>query len=385
MRTYRLHYTQRNRKGAILDGSCQRKDGQYYTLLTTGEIKKGVEHTRKVGEIWNFKLSTFLPILSLDKTDKFSWGLIHVPEQHDIKKMDTEMERNQAVKMQNLIKFISKHPLVAQYDNVTNAQLNENFNVGLTRGINYVLVDQTAIEEKAFNNNREQTKAIILLDELYDKCTEEKNFTELVDICFGLNLAIKPQLNEPMVNYNKAKDFIGHSPKRFVDFVSKKSESQYLIVFRKAITEIKKGSQPIITFKNGSYYFGEQIIGKDENEVIYFFKTNTKVFDYLLAATQGKLTNEEVSDKIDIELGTKESGEINEEAVIETNTEIIEEITNAVDKCIERLEKHKGKATFENLKEKIKTEANAYDESQKEMFIDVFNAKTKLKNIDFSL
>jgi hypothetical protein len=385
MRTYRLHYTQRNRKGAILDGSCQRKDGQYYTLLTTGEIKKGVEHTRKVGEIWNFKLSTFLQITSIDKIDKFSWTLIHVPEKHDIDKMTTEMDRNQAVKMQNLISFIRKHPLVAEYDHVTNIQKNENFNVGLTRGINYVLVDQTAIEEKAFNNNREQTKAIILLDELYDNCLAANDFTELVDICFGLNLAVKPQLNEPMVNYNKAKDFIALAPKRFVDFVSKKSESQYLIVFRKAITSFKKESNPIITFKNGSYYFGEQIIGKDETEVIYFFKTNTKVFDYLLSATQGKLTSEEVADKIDIELGAKESGAIDEETVIETNTDAVEEITAAVDKAIERLEKHKGKATFENLKEKIKVEANAYDESQKIMFIDVFNAKAKLKNIDLSL
>jgi len=385
MRTYRLHYTQRNRKGAILDGSCQRKDGQYYTLLTTGEIKKGVEHTRKVGEIWNFKLSTFLQITSIDKIDKFSWTLIHVPEKHDIDKMTTEMDRNQAVKMQNLISFIRKHPLVAEYDHVTNIQKNENFNVGLTRGINYVLVDQTAIEEKSFNNNREQTKAIILLDELYDNCLAANDFTELVDICFGLNLAVKPQLNEPMVNYNKAKDFIALAPKRFVDFVSKKSESQYLIVFRKAITIFKKESNPIITFKNGSYYFGEQIIGKDETEVIYFFKTNTKVFDYLLSATQGKLTSEEVADKIDIELGAKESGAIDEEAVIETNTDAVEEITAAVDKAIERLEKHKGKATFENLKEKIKVEANAYDESQKIMFIDVFNAKAKLKNIDLSL
>ncbi len=385
MRTYRLHYTQRNRKGAILDGSCQRKDGQYYTLLTTGEIKKGVEHTRKVGEIWNFKLSTYLPIASLDKTDKFSWGLIHVPEQHDIAKMDNEVDRNQAVKMQNLISFIRKHPLVAEYDHVTNVQKNENFNVGLTRGINYVLIDQTAIEEKAFNNNREQTKAIIMLDEIYDNCSATKDFTELVDICFGLNLAIKPQLNEPMVNYNKAKDFIAIAPKRFVDFVSKKTESQYLIVFRKAITDLKKGEKPIITFKNSNYYFGDQIIGKDETEVIYFFKTNTKVFDYLLSATQGKLTSKEVSDKIDIELGTKEAGEIDEEAVIETNTDIVEEITQAVDKCIERLEKHKGKTTIESLKEKIKSEANAYSETEKIMFIDVFNAKANLKNIDFQL
>jgi hypothetical protein len=385
MRTYRLYYTQRNRKGAILDGSCQRKDGQYYTILTTGEIKKGVEHTRKVGEIWNFKLSTYLQIPSLDKVDKFSWGLIHVPEAHDIAKMDNEVERNQAVKMQNLVKFVKLHPLVAEYHSVTKEQLNINFSVGLTRGINFVLVDETAIEEKAFNTNREQTKAILSLDEIYDNCLEEKDFTELVDICFGLNLAIKPQLNEPMVNYNKAKEFINHSPKRFVDFVSKKNESQYLIVFRKAITELKKGSNPIITFKNGNYYFGEQIIGKDETEVIYFFKTNTKVFDYLLAATQGKLTSEEVSDKIDIELGTQESGHVEEKAVIETNTDIVEEITQAVDKCIERLEKHKGKATFDNLKDKIKVEANAYNETEKIMFIDVFNAKTKLKNIEFSL
>ena len=104
-----------------------------------------------------------------------------------------------------------------------------------------------------------------------------------------------------------------------------------------------------------------------------------------MSATQGKLTSKEVSDKIDIELGTKEAGEIDEEAVIETNTEIVEEINQAVDKCIERLEKHKGKATIESLKEKIKSEANAYSETEKIMFIDVFNAKANLKNIDFNL
>jgi len=380
MRTYKIIFTQPERKGVSVSGLCQRKDGKNYYLTIDGVMHKDVlpqgEHL-----LWNYRLSSFGEQKVGNDSKKRSFSYIHVPEKHDIK---TNEDRAHHAKMTALADYIKAHPEVAYYegDPNTSEQKNPNYNLKVSRGINFVMIDETAIEERDFDLNRKKRKAMTYLDEVYDNCEKTKNFQPLIDLCYGLNTSTKPYLNDRKINYNKLEEFIDKAPQRFIAFYENKSESRITILLRKATIGIEKDVQPLINIVGGAYYFNNEVIGHNEGDALFFLRTNQKIVDFLEAALKGELTEKE-QDMAENKL---------EQAVLEASDREVIKRDNTIDKAAEiRAYVDKQLAKFQKVTKnaektniligELQIEIDGYEPQNKAAFINMFNALAKKQEL----
>lgn len=375
MRTYKIYHTQPDRKGVTLDGMCQRNDGKHHFITQDGSTYKGLPDEVQKLQIWHFRLTTMGEIDGYGDGKKRASAKIHVLDQEDIKTPDEAQARR---KMLGLIDYISQHPQVAHYvyKRGEKTQVNPNFDPKQNRGLYFVLVDETAIEESEFALNRRKRDAMDELDSVFDKCKLQKDYTLLVDLCYGLNTSIKPYLNQPIINYNKVEDFISRAPDRFLNFI-KHSESKFIVLFKKATLGVSTEKEPLIEFKNGSYQFNGAVLGSTEEEVIYFFKTNPKVVEALENTLTVKRPAEEMEQA---ENNLAEVVEIAVQTPSEAKViEIDSKIEELVEGFIESLTKNKkNKLGFDKqmrMAQKAVEEIDTVD--NKYAYVDAFNKRAK--------
>lgn len=383
MRTYKIIFTQPERKGVSVSGICQRKDGRNYYLTVDGTIHKD---SLPQGEhiLWNYRLSSFGEVKIGADTKKRSYSYIYVPEKHDQVGMKSQEDRNHAAKMTALVEYVKAHPEVAYYegDPATSEQKNPNYNLKVSRGINFVMVDETAIEERDFDLNRKKRKAMTYLDEVYDNCEKTKNFQPLIDLCYGLNTSAKPYMNDKKINYNKLEEFIDNAPQRFIAFYENKSESRITILLRKATIGIDKDTPALINIVGGAYYFNNEVIGHNEGDALFFLRTNQKVVDFLESALKGDLSEKE-QDKAENKL---------EQAVLEASDKELIKRENTIDKAAEirayvdkQLAKFQKAAKSEEktniLIGELQIEVDGYEPQNKTAFINMFNALARKQEL----
>src|SRR6478752_95962 len=188
MRTYKIYHTQPDRKGVTLDGICQRNDGKHHFILQDGSIYKGLPDEVQKLQIWHYRLTTMGEIEGYADGRKRASSKVFVADTSDCKTPD---EMQQSIKMTSLVSYISNHPQVAHYEykKGEKIQVNPNFDAKQNRGLYFVLVDETAIEESEFALNRKKREAMSELDSVYDKCRETQDYTLLSDLCYGLSVS----------------------------------------------------------------------------------------------------------------------------------------------------------------------------------------------------
>jgi hypothetical protein len=383
MRTYKLYHTQPDRKGVTLDGICQRNDGKHHFILQDGSLYKGLPDEIQKLQIWHYRLTTMGEIDGYADGKKRASSKIYVLDEEDVK---TPEDAQQLRKMSSLVNYIKSHPQVAHYEykRGEKIQVNPNFDAKQNRGLYFVLIDETAIEEADFKLNRKKREAMFELDNIFDKCKEEKDYTLLFDLCYGLNTSVKPYLNTPVVNYNKLEDFINRAPDRFLGFVTR-SESKFVILFKKATLGVSTDKEPLIELQNGSYQFNGTILGSNEEEVVYFFKTNPKVVEALENTLSVKRPAKEL-----------EEAEVKLAEVVETAVQTPSEVKNSENELnvdalagdyIDRLVmSRKNEVAFKkNLRMAQKTADNIANLDNKAAFVEAFNRKSDEVQLDVTI
>jgi hypothetical protein len=382
-RTYKIYYAQGDRRSASITGTCQRKDGKVYSLLRDGTIAPGRLDEHQKSQIWEYVLTSFGEIPEFTDGKKRSYSYIHVPEQEDIDRMTTKEDRNHAAKMQNLINYIKLYPQVEhkEFDRKTGAerQLNPNFDGKNSINISFILKDETAIEEEDFRNNRIKVDALGMLNRVYDRCVESKNWTELTDLCYGLNTSITPYMNEPKINFNRIEDFINNQPGKFITFMEKEEERRLIILFRKAVFGVSKDIDPLIRAEGETYFFNDQIIGQGQEEVLYYLKTNKKIADYMadslnvkrdpkeLAKAEQKLTSAIIEAEV---IKAEEPDPM--DVVVDLRLHA-EKWINFYKKAFTEPDSTKRGKKIKQLTADLKAEMEDYQEDNRIAFIDIFN------------
>lgn len=375
MRTYKIYHTQPDRKGVTLDGICQRNDGKHHFVLQDGSIYKGLPDEVQKQQIWHYRLTTMSTVEGYADDKKRATSKIYVLGEEDCK---TPEDFTQRRKMSSLIDYISNHPEVAHYEfkKGEKTQVNPNFNAKNARGLYFVLIDETAIEEEEFSLNRRKREAMSELDEVFDKCRKEKDYTLLLDLCYGLSVSVKPYLNTPIVNYNKLEDFINRAPDRFLNFV-KRSESKFVVLFKKSTIGVSTDKEPLVEFKNGSFYFNGSVLGSTEDEVIYFLKTNPKVVEALENTLN---VNRPSSEIVEAENKLAEVVEIATQTPSEIQAEKIDDgISELVEGFIEKLIMNKkNKVAFDkHTRMAQKAVSEIENINNKDAYVNAFNARAK--------
>lgn len=219
-----------------------------------------------------------------------------------------------------------------------------------------------------------------LLDEVWDGCEKTRNFQPLIDICYGLNTSAKPYLKQPIENYNKIEDFINKAPDRFHAFMEKKSESELVVLFRKATMGVASDKEPLIGLQNGGYYFNNNLIGSSEGDAIYYLRTNPKIREYLENALNIRRSHDEMEKA---ERMLEEAFESTIDQVLEEEKDMTAEIIAHAERWVNKIirsrnNEDKMKAHFE----KIKTEVAGYKDVQNQIaFKDYFNAKARREEL----
>lgn len=378
-RTYKIYHTQGDRRNVSVEGVCRRADGKTYSLMMDGTIVNGMLSDGQKSQIWNFRLSSTGEIPIYTDGKKRSFSMIYTEDQQEIALIDNADKLKNAFKMKQLILFLSNHPEVAVYKfskTGERIQTNINFNPKAYKGIHFVLIDETAIEEEEFSINRKKRQALGMLDEIWDICEQTKNFQPLIDINYGLNTSARPYLKQPIENYNKIEDFINRAPERFISFIQKKAESSLVVLFRKSTMGIVSDKEPLISLQNGGYYFNNTFIGKDEAECIYYLRTNPKIKEYLESALDIRKSHEEIEkNEIVLEKAIGDS----KNASSDEDTDLTSEVIAHAEKWIEKIKKAQHVPERMNKRfEEIKKETDGYsDEQNRIAFKDYFNASAK--------
>lgn len=376
-RTYKLFYTQGDRKNATVEGVCRRADGKTYSLMLDGTIVAGSLTESQKTQIWNYRLTSSGEMPGYTDAKKRAYSLIYVPDQQEIALMTQTEEAQHAAKMKNLIRYLENHPEVAVYKYDKSGgreQKNKNFDHKSYKGIHYVLIDETAIEEEEFSMNRRKRKAMSLLDDVWDTCEKTNSYQSLIDICYGLNTSAKPYLKQPIENYNKIEDFINKAPDRFISFMEKEAESSLVVLFRKATMGIAADKEAPISIQNGGYYFNNSLIGATEEDGIYYLRTNPKVRKYLENALDIRKPQEEID----------RNEKLLEDAIEEKRDkkdkmDVTSEIIQHAEKWIEKIKKAQHVPDRMNKRfSEIKNEVEGYEDEQNRIaFKDYFNASAR--------
>lgn len=395
---YLIYYTQPDRKnGVTVEGICQRSDGKYYVLTMDGNIHSSATPplSNTFGEVWNFKLTSTGVVEREADGRKRAQAEVFVADDWEIANMPDVGTKAKAVKMGNLIEFWKKHPSVAYYEYEEGGlkQLNPNFNSRRKMGVYFVLINQSTIETYEFSQNRVKRKAMGLLDDAYDKCEKIKDFQGIHDICYGLNVSITPYKTAPKELYNKIENYISRAPESFISFMERAAETKLIVLFKKAYHGVSADKEPLIKYKNEAFYFGQEILGKSQEDVVYFLSKNTKVAEFMEDALMVKRPAAELGIvekrlKEEIESVVAVGMPQDEEKAKETENELetVQKLQAHATTWANKLNYSKANADkFTALVTSLKEEFDTYKPENKTVFAELFNGLTEKKNINFKL
>lgn len=400
MKEFFIYSTQPERRNVFIEGVCKRSDGMYHVLTEDGKIQTSTtSDVSKMGAIWNFKLTTMATVEREPDGMKRAQAVVYVPDSMDIENMNTSDERVKGRKMINLIEYWKLHPMVAhmEYKEGGLQQVNPNFLTKRNMGVYFVLIDRSSIQDYEFQQNRVKKKALAQLDQVFDECLSSRDYQKLHDLCYGLNVSISPYKTPPKENYNKLEDFINRSPDKFISFVERKSEARLIVLFKKAHYGVTADKEPLITFKNDSFYFGDEILGKTQEDVVFFLSKNQKVADFLEDALNikrpaieldivEKKLEKEIEAVVAIGHPQDEDKHKSESNQLDQELEVVEKVNKRATELTNKLRHAKSnQERFADLVVTIKDEFESYKPENKPVFAEVFNAMCEKKNINFKL
>lgn len=232
-------------------------------------------------ELWHYDLTTKERI---DKNDTRLVSTLYVPEE-GVDHIDNS----------------NKHK-IALYDHIINHQdgcylkdvieggifkrMQVNPNYRRNHLLSFMIEDESAVEQKRFNDARIETKYRAIIDTLYDK-SNDKGAGEFMEMCYGTGI-MKPERNTKLQNYNLLVNKLQINPSNFALYYEDKD--------RKMVNVIQKGmkigeteQKPHITQEGaGPYYFNSTAIGKNMDEMKLHFKQHQKEYEWLEKVTQPK-------------------------------------------------------------------------------------------------
>lgn len=275
MKVFKLTAT-RPQSSAIVEGESRSKDGRSWTLFMDGTLIPEKCPAERISEVWNYKVNRGK---RNNENQLIPFEIINVPEEGiDYYEGNDKLH---ALKMQNLISFLSNHYSIGIYeiDPITNEkkQINDSL---VTSALMFILEDVSKKENEEFFFQKTKNKARSILDQIFDICHVNKDKTQLVNLAYGVDVEEPFKKNEIQL-YNSITYKLNNDVKHFLEFVSN-TDQEYHLAVTKGLIGTSDIEKPCITQDSEKRMFlGDTYLGQSKEEAVAYIKNNAAVYDYL--------------------------------------------------------------------------------------------------------
>lgn len=200
---------------------------------------------------------------------KRAFGIFsYYPEEQEMKLSAGEKAKNSILRKAHLM--LKTHMNVAFKDN-KGQDINPN-RWGATVMFELIEESQNILNEVKFNGKI--TEARNIAQELFDG-----NRTAFVDFCYAYGMT-RVEDTPSEVLFNEINQRIIINPDHFLQTFSEK-ENQVKVLLRKAIEKVTEDNSTLVVLRDGKYSLNGEILGSNEDEVIYYINSHPKIKEYL--------------------------------------------------------------------------------------------------------
>lgn len=283
MKTVKLIHGNLNNNFAELPPTSQDVGGRLRSLKKDGTFIEGrMPLEEENSMLWRYSLTSKQKI---NKNDTQLFATIYVPES-GVDEIDNDNK-----KKIGLLDFIENHQNVCYFKTVIEGgiavrkQVNKNYRRNPM--FYFELIDETAIEEKKYNDSRLETKYRAVIDELFDK--SENNDGEFLEVCYGCGI-VKPERNTKRQNYNLLINKLQINPENFKMYWEDADRVMINTIRKAERLNNPLTSNPYITSnETGLAFFNGIAIGKGIDEMKVHFRQHSVEYDYLVRVIRTEL------------------------------------------------------------------------------------------------
>jgi hypothetical protein len=225
--------------------------------------------------LWNFNITSKERV---DKNNTRLYSTVHIPEE------GVDVIDDKAKQMMALGDHLMNHQLICYFKETDEGRKQVNKNFKRNHLLYFELIDESAIQENAFNNARLETKYRGLIDEMYDNDTSGSG--EFLELCYGMGIS-KPMQNAKRINYNLLVNKLQLNPKNFDLYWNDKDRTMVNTIQKGMKMENPETNRPFITQNEaGIYFFNGTSIGRSMTELKVHFSQHEKEFEWLQLVTK---------------------------------------------------------------------------------------------------
>lgn len=230
-------------------------------------------------ELWRFSLTSKERV---NKNDTRLYARIYVPEE-DVDTID-DSNKNKLGLYKHLIEHKDACYFKTLVENGQSVKKQVNKNFVRNHLLYFEIIDETAAEEKKYQDARIETKYRAIIDKAYD---ENKIGGEFMEMCYGCGI-LRPERNIPIQNYNLLVNKLQINAENFALYYEDEDRSMVNVI-QKGMKIGAEENVPYITQKgNEPYYFNSTAIGKNMDEMKLHFKQHVKEYEWLKKVTSSE-------------------------------------------------------------------------------------------------